>query len=185
LSLYKTTMAPKTTAKSYLEMISQAIVDMKARNGASRAALKKYLLSNYKDINYEAFDRSLRTALKRGTESGALVQNKQSFKLSPDSKKAVKVVKPKKSASSSASGPSLTSSSPAPPAPAKKKVPATKKKAPTTKKKSPAKKKSVPKKKTTKITGGGSTSSVKKTKKKITSKKLGKPKSQIRKSRTK
>jgi len=81
-------------------MISQAIVDLKARNGASRAALKKYLLSNFKEINYEAFDRSLRTALKRGVENGMLIQNKQSFKLSSDARKSIK---PKKRSSSSQS----------------------------------------------------------------------------------
>lgn len=74
-------------AHSYLEMIAKAILELKARNGASRISLKRWILSNYKDINYASFDAAFRRALKAGVEAGVLLQNKQSFKLAPEAKK--------------------------------------------------------------------------------------------------
>jgi len=66
----------------YEEMIAAAIHGLKTRGGASRHAIKKYIVSNYQ-VNYETFDRSFRTAVKKGVESGIFIQNKQSFRLSP------------------------------------------------------------------------------------------------------
>jgi histone H1/5 len=65
------------TKSSYNVMIAAAIVGLKARGGASRPALKKYILENNKDISLDAFERSLRTAIKKGVASGEIVQTKQ------------------------------------------------------------------------------------------------------------
>ena len=142
---------------TYNTMIANAILGLKARGGASRPALKKYILENNKDISLDAFERSLRTAIKKGVASGELVQIKQSFKLS-DAAKAKKALKPKK------------------PKVVKKKVVKKKTiKKKTTKKKTTAKKPST-KKKTTKKKAGAKKKTTKKTgaKKKTTKKKAAK-----------
>ena len=144
---------------TYNTMIANAILGLKARGGASRPALKKYILENNKDISLDAFERSLRTAIKKGVASGELVQIKQSFKLSDAAKAAAKkALKPKK------------------PKVVKKKVVKKKTiKKKTTKKKTTAKKPST-KKKTTKKKAGAKKKTTKKTgaKKKTTKKKAAK-----------
>ena len=120
-------------ANTYEQMITAAILGLKARGGCSRPALKKWILENNDDISLDAFARSIRAAIKKGVEKGTFVQTKQKFKLSDAAKAAaIKAAKPKKIA---------------------KKMKATKKKATkkkTTKKKAGTKKKTTTKKKATK-----------------------------------
>ena len=87
---------PVKTAEhpKYIDMIKAAIGALKERNGSSRQAIEKYIKANYK-IN--EVGSHLKLALKKGVQSGALLQSKGtgasgSFKLN----KAVKEEKPKK-----------------------------------------------------------------------------------------
>ncbi|KUI61257.1 Histone H1 [Cytospora mali] len=63
---------------SYQDMISEAITQLKDRNGSSRQSLKKYVKANY---NIQAstdamFDSLFNRALKKGVETGHFVQPK-------------------------------------------------------------------------------------------------------------
>ncbi|KAK2757916.1 hypothetical protein FQN54_004322 [Arachnomyces sp. PD_36] len=63
---------------SYREMIKDAILNLKERNGSSRQALKKYIQSNNK-INVatsNAFDSQFNKAIKAGVEKGEFFQPK-------------------------------------------------------------------------------------------------------------
>ncbi|KAF9971267.1 hypothetical protein BGZ75_001949, partial [Mortierella antarctica] len=68
--------APKKEAEHppYKEMIINALVHLKERNGSSRQALKKYISGNYKvgdnsDVHFNG-------AIKRGVETGEFTQPK-------------------------------------------------------------------------------------------------------------
>lgn len=79
----------------YIDMIKAAIAALKERNGSSRQAIEKYIKGNYKVGDNVGVH--LKLALKKGVQSGALIQQKGtgasgSFKLN----KAVKEEKPKK-----------------------------------------------------------------------------------------
>ncbi|CAM9090633.1 unnamed protein product, partial [Chrysoparadoxa australica] len=125
----------KSVAKpSYYSMVKAGILELKERNGTSIQALKKYITTNYKTVDFKP--HLLRKALKSGVESEKLVKVKASYKLAPSEKKAA----PKKKAAAK---------KPAAKKPAAKKT-ATKAKAAPKKKpaaKKPAAKKATPKKK--------------------------------------
>ncbi|EPS26634.1 Histone H1 [Penicillium oxalicum] len=76
-----TTAAPKKAAPahaSYRDMIKDAIVNLKERNGSSRQAIKKYVSSNNK-INVASqatFDAQFNKAIKAGVEKGEFTQPK-------------------------------------------------------------------------------------------------------------
>jgi hypothetical protein len=71
-------------------MVLKSISNLKTRGGSSRQAIKKFMLDNYSNnVNEETINIYLRNALKKGVESGALVQNKQSFKLGSEAKKLI------------------------------------------------------------------------------------------------
>jgi len=72
-------------------MIKQAITHLNARNGASKAAILKYILANFK-VNSATANQHLKSALRAGTKNKSLKQTKGvgasgSFKLDAGSKK--------------------------------------------------------------------------------------------------
>lgn len=53
----------------YKEMIKEAILALKERNGSSRPALKKYIKANYKGVDTDRFDGLFNQTLKRGGDA--------------------------------------------------------------------------------------------------------------------
>merc|ERR1711977_449623 len=98
-----TTTKPKAASEhaSYQDMITDAIVNLKDRNGSSRIALKKYVRANNKINAADAmFDSLFNRALKAGVEKGVFAQPKGSSggtKLAKKEPKpaAAKAAKPK------------------------------------------------------------------------------------------
>jgi len=85
----------KINRPSYLEMISQAIVNLRRKEGSSLVAIENYILDNFDiDLSAEVFRRQLKLGLKRATEGGALMRNKGSYLIGdgnpPEKKKAPK-----------------------------------------------------------------------------------------------
>ncbi len=87
--------APKKVAEhpTYAVMISAAVASLKDRKGSSKQAIAKYICANYKVGT--TYNVHLKMALKRGVESGALVQTKGtgasgSFKIAKVEKEAKK-----------------------------------------------------------------------------------------------
>ncbi|CAI7678797.1 unnamed protein product [Penicillium pancosmium] len=87
---------------SYRDMIKDAIVNLKERNGSSRQAIKKYVSSNNK-INVASqatFDAQFNKAIKAGVEKGEFTQPKgpsgplKLAKKEPAAKPAAKAAKP-------------------------------------------------------------------------------------------
>lgn len=83
----------------YAEMIKEAIVALKERNGSSLAAIKKYIGGKYKLP--EGWEKKLSLYLKKMTETSRLVKVKASWKLgatlksqAPKTKKPAAVKKP-------------------------------------------------------------------------------------------
>lgn len=75
-----------------LDMIKDAILQLKERNGSSRPALKKYILKNY-NITAPNFESLFNAALKRGVEKDEFVMPKGpsgTVKLQKASKEAAK-----------------------------------------------------------------------------------------------
>ena len=71
----KTSVAKKPADHpKYLDMISAAIQSLKERSGSSRQAIQKYVSANYKVG--ESCGNHIKMALKRGVQSGTLVQVK-------------------------------------------------------------------------------------------------------------
>jgi len=60
---------------AYKDMIKEAILTLKDRNGSSRQALKKYIQSNFK-IKAANFETQFNAALKRGVAASDFVQPK-------------------------------------------------------------------------------------------------------------
>jgi len=60
----------------YKDMIKDAIIVLKERNGSSRQAIKKYVLNNNKGIKESNFDTQFNAAIKRGVLAGDFVQPK-------------------------------------------------------------------------------------------------------------
>merc|ERR1712144_201923 len=76
-----TTTKPKAASEhaSYQDMITDAIVNLKDRNGSSRIALKKYVRANNKINAADAmFDSLFNRALKAGVKKGVFAQPKGS-----------------------------------------------------------------------------------------------------------
>eukprot|EP01083_Nonionella_stella_P081146 223395_1 len=100
------TAKPKKVAShpTYSAMIKSAITTLKEKGGSSKAAILKYILSNYKvGDNIKTVNAHLRMAINRGVKSGALKQVKGhgasgSFRLGDKPAKVTKVKKtsPKK-----------------------------------------------------------------------------------------
>ncbi|CAN0175351.1 unnamed protein product [Ectocarpus sp. 8 AP-2014] len=138
-----------TTAKpTYSVMVFDAIKALKERGGSSLPALKKQIMATYPSLNFTP--HQMRSALKKGTESGKFIKVKSSYKLSPEAKKPApkkKVVK--KKVVKKVVKKKVAKKKPAPKKPATKKTVA-KKKPTTAKKPAATKKKAVAKKPTTK-----------------------------------
>ena len=166
--------AAKKTAKTvehptYGEMVSQAITQLKDRKGSSKAAILKYIQSNFKGVP-EDCNHYVKNALKKGVTSGALKQVKGTG-ASGSFKVGEKVKAPKK--------PKTTTTKKSPKKAAAKKPTVKKVKGKTTPKKvkkAPAAKKSTPKKKPAakKPTKKVAKKAVKKTPKKTGAKKAAK-----------
>jgi len=60
----------------YKDMIRDAILSLKERNGSSRQAIKKYVLNNNKGIKTSNFSAQFNAALKRGVTAGDFLQPK-------------------------------------------------------------------------------------------------------------
>ncbi|RDA85015.1 hypothetical protein CP532_2061 [Ophiocordyceps camponoti-leonardi (nom. inval.)] len=88
--------ASKPTHASYQDMITDAIVNLKDRNGSSRPQLKKYVKANNQlNVSDNMFDALFNKALKNGVEKGIFAQPKGP---SGGTKLAKKKVEPKKPA---------------------------------------------------------------------------------------
>merc|ERR1719198_2129251 len=89
-------VAKPATGPKYGDLIKVAIVALKDRTGSSQQAITKYIIANYPNAKNVT---ALKGAFKKGVESGALVKNKGSFKVSaaakaaPKKKVAAKLVK--------------------------------------------------------------------------------------------
>ncbi|RDA91863.1 hypothetical protein CP533_3685 [Ophiocordyceps camponoti-saundersi (nom. inval.)] len=82
------------THASYQDMITDAIVNLKDRNGSSRPQLKKYVKANNQlNVSDNMFDALFNKALKNGVEKGIFAQPKGP---SGGTKLAKKKVEPKK-----------------------------------------------------------------------------------------
>merc|ERR1712000_436372 len=70
--------APKATHPTYQDMITDAIVTLKERNGSSRQSLKKYVKQNNPSITAtdNMFDALFNRALKAGVDKGVFEQPK-------------------------------------------------------------------------------------------------------------
>lgn len=151
------TAAPKTKAShgSYQDMITDAIIALKDRNGSSRVKLKKYVKANNQlNITSDAmFDSLFNKALKTGVEKGIFEQPKGpsgGTKLAKKAKTAStkKESAPKKKAlpkKSEASSEKKSSSKKKAVTPKKKAEEAEKKKKPASKKAASKEKKAAPK----------------------------------------
>jgi len=103
----KAASAPKPKASSgdhgssYQNMITDAIINLKERNGSSRVALKKYVRANNKiTISDSMFDSLFNRALKAGVEKGIFAQPKGSSGGTKLAKKEPKPAAPKPAAKS-------------------------------------------------------------------------------------
>ncbi|PWA67435.1 histone H1.2 [Artemisia annua] len=65
----------------YLEMISNAILTLKERNGSSHYAIRKFIQDKYKDHLPANFKKMLLIHLKKFVASDKLVKVKASYKL--------------------------------------------------------------------------------------------------------
>ncbi|KAK1715490.1 uncharacterized protein BDZ83DRAFT_635667 [Colletotrichum acutatum] len=68
----------KSTHASYQDMITDAIVALKDRNGSSRQSLKKYVKANNQinTVSDNMFDSLFNKALRAGVEKGVFEQPK-------------------------------------------------------------------------------------------------------------
>ncbi|KAI0244686.1 hypothetical protein L0F63_004597 [Massospora cicadina] len=75
-------MPAKTTEAThpkYIDMVKDALKNIKDRKGVSRPAISKYVVSNYK-VPADKAKVHIKTALKRGVQNGALMQDGQRFR---------------------------------------------------------------------------------------------------------
>jgi len=141
-------MAPKKAAgtgaaktpshPSYKDMIKEAILALKERNGSSRQALKKYILANHKTSagSQAVFDQQFNKALRTGVEKGDFTQPKgSSGPVKLGKKEPAKKPAAKKPAAKKATGTTTKKATTAKP---KAKTATTTKKATTTTKKAAA-----------------------------------------------
>jgi len=148
--------APKKVAEhpTYAAMVAAALVALKDRKGSSKQAIEKFICANYKVG--PKYNGPLKMALKKGVETGTLVQTKGkgasgSFKIAKVEKEPVAKKAPVKKPAAKKVTEKKAAKSPKKPvakkAPAKAKLPVPK--SPAKKAKAPAKspkKKATPKK---------------------------------------
>ena len=103
----------KADHPTYAVMIAAAVASLKDRKGSSKQAIGKYICANYKVG--PTYNAHLKMALKRGVESGALVQTKGtgasgSFKIAKVEKEAKKPAAKKPAAKKAAPKPAAKKS---------------------------------------------------------------------------
>ncbi|KAL5000825.1 hypothetical protein BDV10DRAFT_161498 [Aspergillus recurvatus] len=105
------------THTSYRDMIKDAILNLKERNGSSRQSIKKYVLANNKlaPASQNAFDSQFNKAIKAGVEKGDFIQPK-------GTSGPVKLAKKQAPAKPAAKKPATTTKTAAPKKAATKKV---------------------------------------------------------------
>ncbi|KAI9868364.1 MAG: hypothetical protein M1813_005807 [Trichoglossum hirsutum] len=121
----KKTAAPASHA-SYKDMIKEAILNLKERNGSSRQAIKKYIQANNKiTATPAAFDSLFNRNLKAGVTAGDFTQPKGTSgpvklaKKEPASKPSAPKAAAPKSTSTTKAAPKKSSTTKKAPAPAK------------------------------------------------------------------
>lgn len=92
----KSAASPKI---SYIQLVLDAIVALKGRNGSSQVAIQNYILSNHPEVPEDKLKQRLLMTLKAGVANQRLVKVKASFKIHPNNAK--KQNKKKKSGSAS------------------------------------------------------------------------------------
>lgn len=60
-------------------MVVEAIKTLKERNGSSLQAIKKYMVTTYPEVAPKFAPHQLRSALKKGTESGKFIKVRSSY----------------------------------------------------------------------------------------------------------
>ncbi len=120
----------------FLDMVKEAIGMLKDRNGSSRQAICKAIVTKYPSVNPDTMNSHVRKALKKGLETGALTRPPRSSAAGATGKFKLGAVTPAKPAKKKAA------KKPAKKRPAKKATAKAKPKA-----KSPGKKKAAGKKK--------------------------------------
>merc|ERR1712154_189485 len=99
--------------ESFLDMVIKAIPAIKDRKGASRMGIASWIQDNYNKEAGKAFNNYLRTALKKGMDSGVLTQGQteKRFRIGVLPKAPKKKTTPKKKTSSKKKGSKKKSSS--------------------------------------------------------------------------
>ena len=94
----------KTTANhpKFLDMVREAIVTLKERNGSSRQAISKAILAKYPSVNPDRMNSHIRKALRRGLETGALTRPARSSATGATGRFKLGAVKAAKSATKKA-----------------------------------------------------------------------------------
>lgn len=77
-----------TSRPSYKDMICEALLNLKDRNGSSRIAICNYLVENYK-VNKDTASRYVGLELKKGKDT-LFAQNKQSFRIMTNQRRVAK-----------------------------------------------------------------------------------------------
>jgi hypothetical protein len=76
---------------AFLDMVKEAILELKERGGSSLAAIKKYTRVNHNlDFSSGSDKANLLKALKHGVTKGVLLQNKGSYKVAKNAAKPKK-----------------------------------------------------------------------------------------------
>ncbi|KAK9241251.1 linker histone H1 and H5 family-domain-containing protein [Lipomyces kononenkoae] len=140
---------------AYKDMIKEAILMLKERNGSSRQALKKYIQANFK-TKATNFETQFNAALKRGVQSGEFVQPKGPSGTVKLQKKEAKTTAEKKPVKKAAAAVKTKKAAPAPKK-EKKEVAPKKEKKPAAKAMKSAKAATAAKPKATKPKAGGVT----------------------------
>eukprot|EP00934_Nitzschia_sp_Nitz4_P007591 Nitzschia sp. Nitz4//scaffold45_size130396//16298//19740//NITZ4_003431-RA/size130396-augustus-gene-0.252-mRNA-1//-1//CDS//3329552344//7581//frame0 len=89
--------SPSSPKISYIQLVIDAIIAMKGRNGSSQIAIQKYILSNHPEVPPDKLKQRLLHTLRSGVANKRLVKIKASYKVVPP-----KVKKKKKEPSSAA-----------------------------------------------------------------------------------
>merc|ERR1719466_711736 len=87
MSSSKITLASSSSSKegklTYLEMTVAAVQALRSRKGASRSAIARWIQINFEKESGSLFNSYLRTAIKKGLQSGVLKEGEtaQRFKI--------------------------------------------------------------------------------------------------------
>merc|ERR1719201_2421336 len=93
----KKAAAAKPKCPSYISMVVDAIKTTNDRTGVSAIAIEKFIIAKYKSVNFQR--HFLRSALKRGVETGVIAKHHNhanSYKMAPKAKAPAKKETPAK-----------------------------------------------------------------------------------------